>query len=113
MVLRERKGLRAIEGVWGSKTKWKTAAHGRTWYFVGCLQIIKVLETAWRRWDEHAARVKGNEKYLQNFIRGNLRRRERSERLRHLVIVRFCEAKWLYEQGNVLLLSITDMDFFE
>jgi hypothetical protein len=55
---------------------------------MGCLEIIKVLETGRRRWDEHVARVKGNEKCMQNFIRGNLKGREPLERLRQFVVLR-------------------------
>jgi hypothetical protein len=44
-----------------------------------------VLETGRRRWDEHVARLKGNEKCIQNFIRGNLKGREPFERLRQFV----------------------------
>jgi hypothetical protein len=38
---------------------------------------------------------------------------EDENRLRGLGSLLFCGAKWLYEQGNKLLFSITNMDFIE
>jgi hypothetical protein len=55
-VLRERKGLRAVEG---GKERGRILHVEELWYFVDCLKIIKVLATGRKRLDEHVAHVEG------------------------------------------------------